>query len=112
MNHDNKLRRKLNKKSPFQVSARPPFRPPTCPIPELSRVGQDFVGRNVRAAQVGDQDLRLLGVSLLNVLEGFLAGDGGAAVASQRTPVGQRLQEPRDVLEAALFVFIGFRGEQ
>ncbi len=57
------------------------------------------MGRNVRAAQVGDQDLCLLGVSLLNVLEGFLARDGGAAVASQRTPVGQRLQEPRDVLK-------------
>ncbi len=56
------------------------------------------MGRNVRAAQVSDEDLCLLGVSLLNVLEGFLAGDGGAAVASQRTPVGQRLQEPRDVL--------------
>jgi hypothetical protein len=41
-------------------------------LPELSRIGENLMCRNIRAAEVLDEDLRLLGVAPLNVLERLL----------------------------------------
>ena len=69
----------------------PPLRPP----PELIRIREYLMGGNIRAAQVLDQDLCLLGVALLNVLQGLLVAVAGGG---EGAPVGQGLEEAGDVL--------------
>ena len=51
--------------------------------------------RNIRAAEILDQNLRLLAVPGLDLVPGLMVALGPAV---HGPPVGQRLEEPRDVL--------------
>ena len=75
----------------YKTHPPPPLRHP----PELIRIREYLMGGNIRAAQVLDQDLCLLGVALLNVLQGLLVAVAGGG---EGAPVGQGLEEAGDVL--------------